>query len=403
MSPYTPFSKRETRSSSVLAYLPADFFPTERDFAMGFEWLGVEPKDITRVASDDHELHLSIARADDLAPIVIRRVRAPPLEKHVLETMQLEGEEQVAELARSVWALQVTLPFTSMPIADLHEQLQYAYGLVLDFIAVLDVSAQKVRSATWVEEAAMSMVPPPPQALFTIHALHQPDGTYWLHTHGLERCACIELEMHSVPEDKVGRAVGLINTIAPGFIEHRPAAGTPFPLSELVSMTWQPWESSTQNLYGRTPDHQGPAAVLTLADGRPAFEGLDAFEASKTVSGSQMGTARASMLAKETFEQFVALHEHFAKDPGWFFRVKLAPRDGLNQSLWFTFEGFKDPVIDATLLDTPLRGVAMSPGTRMKRPFDELVDWSLRSPLGPCQPDGINDFEAALHDVLTKP
>ena len=104
MSPYQPFLNRETRSSSLLVYLHADFFPTERDFTMGFEWLGVEPKAITRVASDDYELHLSIAR-EHLAPIAVRRVRAPPIEEHVLETMQLDTEEQVAELARSVWAL----------------------------------------------------------------------------------------------------------------------------------------------------------------------------------------------------------------------------------------------------------------------------------------------------------
>ena len=116
-----------------------------------------------------------------------------------------------------------------------------------------------------------------------------------------------------------------------------------------------------------------------------------------------MGTARAAMLAKETFEQFVKLHGQFARAPGWGFRVKLAPAESRNQSLWFTFEAFADPLIDATLLEPPLRGRPMTPGTRLKRPFDELVDWVLRSPIGPCQPDAIDDFELALQEWLTKP
>ena len=86
--------------------------------------------------------------------------------------------------------------FGVRPLWDYHAQLQLLREASGGTAKVLDVSAQTVRAGSWLDEVAASAVPPSPVSLYTVHSVfearHRP---IWLHTHGLERCGSIELDV----------------------------------------------------------------------------------------------------------------------------------------------------------------------------------------------------------------
>ncbi len=106
------------------------------------------------------------------------------------------------------------------PLERYHAQLKVLAWLAPEAPAVLDVSAADARTATWLREVAESEVPPHPNALYTVHVVHDEDDVAWLHTHGLERCGRFELDMVDVPVE-IAREMGmLLNATAHLLLDH---------------------------------------------------------------------------------------------------------------------------------------------------------------------------------------
>ena len=396
---YEPFLKHETRLSSVVAYLPGAEPPSTETLMPRFGELGLtaEALSIRGVQGEFDAIH---AEVDDVGTLVVRRIKAPHIENHVRETMKLD-QATVAALDDARWALVVQLKYSPMPIADLSDQMRFAHALAPQMIAVLDSSAQKMRSREWVAAVASARVPPAPSSLFTIHAIDRLGG-FWLHTHGLQRCAGLELEMHAVPSAQVAQAANLMNIVAPGFIERRPAPGAPLSAGELLQLCWVPWQdpaaTGSRPEIERETEHQGPAAVLlTHPELAPAFEGLPRFEQSKTYTGSNMAAARDALFAKDTFEGFARLHAKQHATPGWRFEVKLPVQSGKRiDFMWFRFEAFRNQRIEATLVNSPMGQSTLSSGARVDRPLAEMADWAIGAPGGGARPDSLDALEARL-------
>ncbi len=390
---YRPFAEGHTQTSSVVAYLPDAQPPSFATLAQGFARLGIaaEAVSVQTLPNGSDVIRVEI---DGVGQVTIRPTLPPKIDNHVRETMRFDAATTEA-IDGAPSALSVELKYTAMPIADLHDQVRFAAGLAPNLLALLDVSAQKMRGADWVLAVANAKVPPPPTALFTIHALPQTTG-WWLHTHGLQRCAGLELELHDVPEPELNRAAGLLNMVAPAVVERRWGPGEPFAASERVSLCWVPWQdprSGAPVASGRTPLHQGPAGVLVTADGfRPAYEVLDAYTASKTYTGSNMGKVRDGLLAQDTLERFVSLHRQHAH-AGWQFEVKLAATDARTEFMWFRFESLQEGHVEGTLLNQPLHSPGLKLGDRVKRPVADLADWAIAAPGGVVRPATLDDFE----------
>lgn len=392
---YRPFLAGEARVASVVAYLPEAEPPGLAQLAAALASLGVAPEDASFDESSGDE-HVLRVRLDAERSVVIRATAPPLLDDHVRETMHF-GAERVAALDAARCALSIELAYSpkpGRPILDFHNQLRLAERLAPTMVGLLDVSAQKLRTPEWVRNAARSRAPPHPTALFTIHCVEQAGG-WWMHTHGLQRCAGLELELHAVPQPEIKRAGALLNHVGPRLVEQRFAPDQPFAMSEQVSLRWLPWEEARlgEALRGsmRNPIHHGPAAVLLTHDGRPAWEAAEPFTKSSTYFGSTMGRVHEQLLAQHTFSRFVVLHAQFAQSEGWRFEVKLGGDEPNSEFMWYRVDSVGQGVVSATLVSTPNHGPLVK-GMTVNRATHEVADWAIGSPHGPVRPANVDEF-----------
>lgn len=85
--------------------------------------------------------------------------------------------------------------FSDNFIESYHLQLKILNTLILSKVAVIDFNSEQILSGKWVELAAGSKVPPSPSYLYSIHAISEENKSVWLHSHGLNRCGMMELEI----------------------------------------------------------------------------------------------------------------------------------------------------------------------------------------------------------------
>jgi hypothetical protein len=313
----------------------------------------------------------------------------------------LKGEDR--RLAqRSEWALGVGASIRFDPLRDYHEQLRVLHALVPDAVAFVDASAFRVRPGLWLREAAATAVPPPAESLWTIHAVHdRPDGDLlWMHTHGLDRCGVIDLEILEVPRAGKGPMADLLNAAAALFID----LGTPEPrdplcLGEGIEIVWLPWEKASRRQ--RDPAHAGPRGVL-FAPARRRGGGLgrvtqyaSRLEADPVLYVSALQTERMAMLATDRFDRFSRLQARFGAREGWEFLVELwyeidgAACDCEREHLWFRVQSIDGEEVDATLVNEPHLIERMRLGDRARHSLERLDDWSILCEHGRFGPDSV--------------
>ncbi len=320
------------------------------------------------------------------------------------------------ELARgreSVWSVGISTHFGATPLRDYHRLLRLLALLCPEAAVVYDVDALCPRSGTWLYEAASATTPPAPSTLFTIHDV-APDGgaPHWLHTHGLARCGCLELDVLAVPADGAGLVGQLINAVAGLFLERGiPEPDEPFFAGEQLELVWLPWNEAVERVSedvagGRADrdlshggargvllcprDHQSPAAYLEILRDNPLLYVSD------------METERMTLLASERLPRFLRLFERFGNSEGWMFLVKLGyavdGAENINdrEHLWFEVHGYESGEIVATLLNQPYRIARMSEGQRARHSLDKLSDWSVMCESGRFDPSNIATLERML-------
>ena len=150
---------------------------------------------------EDETLHLEISSDGELyhAEIYPTEFMIPELYRcqHLFPDVDVEAIE------RAQLGLAAELEFGPDALASYHLQLKLICTLVPDLLAVLDDSSEKILSGRWVTLAAQSRVAPAPRYLYTAQAVSGGDDCVWLHTHGLNRCGCPELEvLNSTKEDR---------------------------------------------------------------------------------------------------------------------------------------------------------------------------------------------------------
>ena len=161
---------------------------------------------------EEEVLHLEISSNGELyhAEIFPTEFQIPELYRcqHLFPDVDVEAIE------RAQIGLAVEMEFGPDALASYHLQLKLICALVPDLLAVLDDSSEKILSGRWVTLACQSRVTPAPQYLYTAQAVSGGDDCVWLHTHGLNRCGCPELEVlnstketyqshYNVPEEAV--------------------------------------------------------------------------------------------------------------------------------------------------------------------------------------------------------
>lgn len=341
---------------------------------------------------------------------------------HLAEVDLIGGNPE--QIPDSIWeqldedcpCLFLEAAFVGHPLEAFHEQLRILYQVAAEALLVNDLAACRYHTGAWLRATATQRVQPAPENLYWVHEFSTEDGgEFWLHSHGLLRCACPELEMLLVPGAQVDDYLELFHAVARAWIE----AGPTRPEESLeavqgVVLNWLPWEQvvavqgDVLRVGGdsdRDPGHQAASAVLVpggsqscdlsalapiLADSPPAL--ISAWE-----------TRRMSMQAKQGLKHFRRLLRSYRGQKGWQFHAKLGygvapedPQEEGEEHLWFDVHGFEGGQLDASLLDKPLLVKGLQQGKRQLHALDQLSDWVIRSPHGDFDANSVADLLAAL-------
>ena len=308
------------------------------------------------------------------------------------------------------------------PVLEMyHLALQVLVALVPDVLAAWDGERLRWMGGHWIRSAAASVAPPPPTTLFTIHAI-EGDDCIWLHTHGLQRCGAIELEiLEDTDPATASDLMHLMNAMALWMIDHGPPpAGEPVEVGRGMPVAWVPWDDARVRWRPREfeteedrAEHGGLRGALVVAGERkrllrrpaPTFGPLARYapelEADPVFYRSLLETRRMSQLASEHFSVFRRLLAEHAGQEGWSFLVKLGysvdtedEGEG-REHLWFEAHAFEGGRLAATLLNEPHMIARMSSGDRDWHAVDQMSDWRITSPDGSFGPDRAGSLPGA--------
>lgn len=161
-------------------------------------------------------------------------------------------------IERARIGLSVEMEFGADPLASYHLQLRLICSLVPELLAVIDDSSEKILSGRWVTLAARSQVAPAPRYLYTAQAVSGDEDCVWLHTHGLNRCGCPELEVLNSTKETYQTHYNVLETLANRLLdeEELPGCGEPYFLAYVTQdiplvVTLIPWEEAVEYY----PDH----------------------------------------------------------------------------------------------------------------------------------------------------
>jgi uncharacterized protein YegJ (DUF2314 family) len=377
------------------------------------EILPAQEREFARDAHWEFEVSLRLHDGDE--PWWVR-VFIAPAETLADDHLEWDGftDAERDESLSSRWRIGVCGAFGERPAEDFHIVLKLLCAVSPSMVSVYDEASYRVHSGAWAMDAAQSEVPPSFETLFsvlTVYPESDDEGKLcWVHTHGLARAGCVELEALSVPEHQVDVIADFVTQVGAQFLELGvPKPDEVFTVGEKLELVWVPWEAAIERLpkghLGTEPDrdetHVGPAGALFVpAQGvkRRRYVGLSScvpiLEKNPVYSVSDREAERASRLAKEKLAKFVELHRRFAGHEDWSFTVKLGfestdtGRDApQHEHLWFDVHAMDGKNVDATLLNEPFFVRTMHEGQRGQHPWDRLTDWAINSPHGNFSPE----------------
>lgn len=330
--------------------------------------------------------------------------------------------------------LEVSMYFELEPLTSFHLQLKIMDAIVPEASLVVDFMSYRLLSAKWLSMTAKSAIPPSPDYLYTLHCVYDENGEngdrrYWFHTHGLNRCASVELEMLNFSQG-AEQMNTLINMTVKKFLSHPAKEKERFTIGYDgmgINLCWLRWEEALKDLpkdiLGGFADrdevenvHAEPSGVLfAVEDGDMISPEIYASTLAENpiyyITNEE--TERMSALAKERFDKFrsVFKREHkerksFFKNlfsskkdedeqQEWSFLVKLGlhvnnPDSGSEKEhLWFDVLSIEGDKIEGKLLNQPYWISGLNEGDINTYPLEVLTDWLIYSPDNTYTPDSI--------------
>ncbi len=317
----------------------------------------------------------------------------------------LSAEERDA-LEKSRWSVGVVLTFGADPLDDFHFQLRALSAIAPNGVAAFDLMAFRLHHFEWVKESARSAASPSPTSLFSIHFVSDERSPGWIHTHGLDRCGRLELEMFDVRPDDAGLLSELLNSTAAFFLERSlPAPGEVVEVGRNLPVLWLPWEEA---LTRHGPKHGGGRADRDVVHGHPTavlfapgkkFLGLfgsglelvsrhlPVLGASPILYVSNAHTRRMEVLSRERLPTLKALFIRLGANENFKFLVKLGyptvdPTYGSREHIWFEVHSFGAEHVDATCINQPHAVPTLREGLRGTHELALVSDWTVFCPLG---------------------
>ncbi len=191
-------------------------------------------------------------------------------------------EIEMERLRNAQMGITVVTHFNEDNLASYHLQIKILCTLLPNLSSIVDYSSLSILSGKWATLCAESEIPPPPSYLYRIHAVSGDNNEVWLHTHGLNRCGTIELEILNANKENDGyRAVSsVIETLAVKAIDNNLSEKElePIFLGHDIVVTWKKWEETIEDFnclgasYEDRVGHDFPCGVLFLYKSEEDYE-----------------------------------------------------------------------------------------------------------------------------------
>lgn len=123
-------------------------------------------------------------------------------------------EENYHLLTKAECGVTLAMKFSDSIMDSYHLQLKVLYTILPDMIAGLDFCTERILSGVWIKLAALSDINPSPDYIYSIQAISGEHDDVWLHTHGLNRCGSIEIEILESDRENFNTHGQLLQTIA---------------------------------------------------------------------------------------------------------------------------------------------------------------------------------------------
>jgi hypothetical protein len=407
---YQAFLDAPRLPSPMWAWLPAGVEAPTVTAAMAalkerFKELSMELVSPTTIPGATWELKCTLSSSRTFTAWAQRSERVEALhlqtDHHVLTPAEREAINQ------SAWSLGVMVVFGVNPLEDLHFQLQALVALAPEAIAAFDLAAYRLHHAEWIKESARSAATPSPTSLFVMHFVSDAGKPGWLHTHGLDRCGRLELELFDVTPDDCRLLSELVNSTAAFFLDQGlPAPGEAVEVGRALPLLWLPWEEA---LARSKPKHGGSRADRDDTHGKPTavlfapgkkFLGyfgsglaspsshMPVLEGSPVLYVSNSHTRRMEVLSRERLPTLKALFGKLGGNEQFRFLVKLGyatvepDQFGAREHIWFEVHSFGGEHVDATCINQPHSVPSLREGLRGLHELTLISDWTIFCPVG---------------------
>lgn len=317
-------------------------------------------------------------------------------------------DEEIGVMESAKRGLSSKMVFGENNCSSFHLQIKLLCAMISEPAGIVDSSSERMLAGRWAKLAAQSEVAPSPEYLYVMQCVSGENNEVWIHTHGLNRCGSVELEILQSDSEHYSSQTGIINTLAMRAISNNGLEDEFEPiylmqLSEEISLVaaWTDWEKAIkmypQNLLGGISDrqewHNVNTGVVYLyknkqdADNRKLshvsiYNELYGENSIQMITTEE--TERMRRLALERLDYMTALwngRENFEK-LAIIIKVGLEVdeeyRDGdMKEHIWFELKALNEPdgSFTAELTQEPYYVKALKAGDIRKCRFDEITDW----------------------------
>lgn len=313
-------------------------------------------------------------------------------------------EENIRIMEESELGLLVELDFGQDPLEAFHLQLKILDCLVPDMAGVIDFSAEKILSSVWVSMAAQSKVPPAPSYLFSVQAVSDENGKVWMHTHGLNRCGFVELEILESDTDNYREHAVVLEAMASQAIcegampdEREAVYLASLPNGNAIVAAWLYWKDALvyykSDILGgyedRADGHDGETGVIYVFPSPEDYEQSHMIPVSE-LPGDFFDNPLMMISDGETYRMRALARERVIylklglQRPGAVAIVKMRldvdedkkeEAGTENEHIWFEVLKLYDDRMDLKLTQEPYYVDGLHEGSEMTLEMDRLTDW----------------------------
>ena len=306
--------------------------------------------------------------------------------------------------SRSVGLL-VEMEFSENILDSYHLQLKIIHTIFPEVLGVLDYSAEKIISGAWLMLAAKGNTPPAPRYIFTTQAVYQSDEDVWLHTHGLNRCGLMELEVLGSTKDTSSNHCHVIEAVAARLIEEPDSFeedGTMYVArlsnNQPLMATWLPWEDCMdtieEGVLGGPADREDEAghngytgSLFVYTSPKNMEEGLvshlsvydELLADNPMYMMTNKETDRMKALARERVGHMKDAFEEFAETVlikvGLTIDEEYQTENNTKEHIWFELQSITDDSFTAELTQEPYMVSGMHAGDVGTYSYDDITDW----------------------------